>query len=791
MTTTKPSLPRGLEPRVLQNSSAERTRECGQNPKQGSLYHPGRWVVTALGTILLLAVSPRLTTVSAAATLSNPRHGLSVQVNETTGAYGIAVKVPAWTLGGNLAAPVKSVTVSRGGDAVGAYQQMTLKWQDGPTPVTGRIRLYEESAVVLFASEYGAAVEAPPAPFPCFTRLPADWYVFSHKLKEFAPPQFAANEICPPWLLFDEQANAVVVSPASHFMVASMLGDGRQKLASGFNPRLRNLPAGFTQQTLLAFSQGINRTWDLWGRSLLRLVGAKRPRQDADVVLKYLGYWTDNGAAYYYNYDPARGYAGTLQALVERYRAEQIPLHYLQLDSWWYSKSTTGADGRLGPAKKSEKLPEGEWNRYGGTLQYRAHPFLFPDGLDKFQQAVGLPLVTHSRWIDPVSPDHQRYTISGLAPVDPQGWDDTAAYLKASGIITYEQDWLDRIYTYSPAFSTNPATGEAFLDNMARACEEKGLTLQYCMPYACYFLQGCRYPNLTTIRTSTDRFGPSRWSDFLYTSRLASALGLWPWSDVYRSSERNNVLLSTLSGGPVGIGDAIGTETKTNLVRAVRADGVIVKPEAPIVPTDGSYLADARTLKAPLIASTFTEQGDLRTVYVFACVRPKMPGGEVRFAPAEFGLSGQVYVYDYFAGMGHRLEAGTPFSAPLAANRAAFYVVAPVGKSGIAFLGDRGKFVSNGRQRVCAFQDEPGTLSLKVLFAEAENSVILHGFAATPPKVSTRAGRVGAVRYEADTEHFEIEVSPDPAAPIDRATGDPVRQTTVVLKSQAKLQARR
>ena len=272
---------------------------------------------------------------------------------------------------------------------------------------------------------------------------------------------------------------------------------------------------------------------------------------------------------------------------------------------------------------------------------------------------------------------------------------------------------------------------------------------------------------------------------------MASALGLWPWSDVYCSTERNNVLLSTLSAGPVGIGDALGTETMTNLIRAVRADGVIVKPDVPIVPTDSSYIADARNLDAPLVAGTFTDQGALKTVYVFACVRPKMPAGEVRFAPSEFGLSGQVYIYNYFAGKAHRLDAGTPFSAPLAAKRTAYYVIAPEGKSGIAFLGDIGKFVSNGRQRIAAIQDEPGQLSLKVLFAQAENTVVLHGYAAALPKVTAQAGKVGALRYDADTQHFEVEISPDLAVPLDRATGDPLRQITVVLKSQPKLQARR
>ena len=62
-------------------------------------------------------------------------------------------------------------------------------------------------------------------------------------------------------------------------MVASMFGDGHSRVASGFNTNLRNLPPGFSQQTILAFGKGINRTWDLWGQSLNELRGRETPRQ--------------------------------------------------------------------------------------------------------------------------------------------------------------------------------------------------------------------------------------------------------------------------------------------------------------------------------------------------------------------------------------------------------------------------------------------------------------------------------------------------------------------------------
>jgi hypothetical protein len=743
------------------------------------IFESKRTARLAAAVLLVLGLTGRE---SAALSLTAPGSGLSVRLEPTNGLYEIASSTLAWTFAGNVPAPLANVAASRGSDGVGTYQQVSFEWQADKIPMTGRIRLYDEQALALFSQTCKTAAGTPPAAFPDFTKMPADLHVFSYGLKTFAPPQFAASEACTPWLLFDDRACAFIISPASHFMAACMLGDGRQQVASGFNPHLRNLPAGFTQETLVAFGQGINQTWDLWGRSLLELEQAKRPSNDADAVLKYLGYWTDNGADYYYNYDLDKGYAGTLQSLVKRYRQEQIPIRYLQLDSWWYSKTITNADGKPGSARKSDKLPEGEWNRYGGTLEYKAHPFLFPQGLEAFQQSIGLPLVTHARWVDPASPYHQRYKFSGVAAVDPQWWNDIAAYLKSSGVATYEQDWLDRIYRYSPAFSSNLDTGETFLDNMARACREQGITLQYCMPYPCYFLQGSRYANLTTIRASDDRFNPGHWNNFLYTSRLAASLGIWPWADVFKSSETANVLLATLSAGPVGIGDAMGTETMTNLLQAVRADGVIVKPDAPIVPLDRSYIADARHMPAPLIAGTCTRQGKIKTGYVFACNRSKTNSVEVRFAPDELGQTGPIYVYDYFAGAGRRLETNEIFSAPLSQGASAFYAVAPVGESGIAFLGDSEKFVGTGRQRIASLHDEPGKLTVNVVFAEKETAVTLHGFAAAKPKVQVESGRAGTVRYDDAAGHFSVEIKPSPKTPTDRSTGDPVRQVTVVFE---------
>ena len=85
------------------------------------------------------------------------------------------------------------------------------------------------------------------------------------------------------------------------------------------------------------------------------------------------------------------------------------------------------------------------------------------------------------------------------------------------------------------------------------------------------------------------------------------------------STETDNLLLSTLSAGMVGVGDPIGAESKTNLFQTVRADGMIVKPDVPIVPIDAMYAQDAQTLLTPMVASTYTDfGGGMKALYVFA-----------------------------------------------------------------------------------------------------------------------------------------------------------------------------
>lgn len=80
------------------------------------------------------------------------------------------------------------------------------------------------------------------------------------------------------------------------------------------------------------------------------------------MTINYLGYYTDNGACYYYHTEIGMDYEGTMVNV-----RDQIPLllHNLQLDSWWYYKG-------LGD----------------GVLEYTAMRYIFPDGLQALHRRL-------------------------------------------------------------------------------------------------------------------------------------------------------------------------------------------------------------------------------------------------------------------------------------------------------------------------------------------------------------------------------------------------------------------
>ncbi len=825
----------------------------------------------AIGVALAL-LTPAPSLLAATADYSTPAaaSGGSASLS-ADGRFTVDFTAPRYQFGGAVGHPVTDVKQHAGHDKTGTFTEIDFTYQ-ATGARSGSIRTYVGKPVALFSTTYGGANTEP---FPVLSTYPTLPYQQTYS-GCFGNSQFntTAGAADSPWLSFDHNAAGFMLSPASHFPVAHTWRTTNGALATGIDPAIASVPPGTTQQTLLVAGPGINNLYQTWGNALTNLQGKTRPPNDADVTLAKLGYWTDNGAAYYYKYDSARGYAGTLQAVKQDWNAQGIPMGYMQLDSWFYPKG-----------------PNAQWNDGAdGEYVYQAAPDLFANDLAGFRSSIGVPLITHARWIDPSSPYHSQYSMSGNVVTDPAYWNDRMGYLAGNGVDAYEQDWLcDRA---QPAY--NFTDRDAYLDGMANAAAAHGLTLQYCMPFPRDFLQESKYSNLTTTRVSNDRFERSKWDAALYTSQLAGAVGAWPWVDVFMSTETRDLLLANLSAGPVGVGDQIGSESKANLLQVARPDGVLVKPDVPLTPTDSTYVGDAAGEGPAMVAATHTDHGSVRDGYVYAYARnitlpkpdatyqaedatlsgaivntdhsgytgtgfadyqhasgdyvdwtvqapadgtytllfryanggsanrpldvavngdtataqPFAPTGswdqwldqpvvvtlhagantvratatgasggnidylgvsagvvkpgntqDATFTPASVGVAGASYVYNYFTGAGTVVPAGHAYTDAVDMD-GSYYVVAPINRSGIAFLGDAGKFVSLGAKRVTKLVETGSAVSASVSFAHGEGAITMHGYSAGPVAVHAATGSVSDLSYDAATRLFSFHVQP-------------------------------
>ena len=666
--------------------------------------------------------------------------GVSVMVG-TNGVYQVNFTSPKWVFLGDLSRAQVNRNIQTGIDRIGNYSEIAFNYTS-TVPHTASIRLYDTSPVIIF-NDTTLAAGINDLAFPQWVSYPQTSSHLTFGENAFAEYTFKNLHDDSPGIFFNTNHDTFILSAATNYMVASTVMKNTSSISCGINSAITQLPSGFTHRSILTAQNGIDQCYTTWGNALMALAGKTPPANDAAVELEKLGYWTDNGATYYYNINQPLGIQNTLIAIRDEYASKGVPLGYVQLDSWWYQKGSNAT-----------------WNSSGGIYLYEPDPTLFPTGLADFQQRLGLPLITHSRWIDASSPYRTNYTMSANVITDMRYWTNRMAYLKSCGVVTFEQDWLS--VNGTPAMSLTDG-GSAYLGNMQAAAAANGINLQYCMNQGRTFMQGSLYNNLMTVRDSYDRFNSNRWKAFLFGSRIVHALGVWPWCDVFMSSETRNLLLATLSCGPVGPGDALNAVDAANLKQSARSDGVIVKPDEPLVPTEDTYVNDALGLGQPFIATGFTDHTNSLALYVFAFGEDasKLSGS---FKPADFGIANNAYVYDYFAATGMVVSAGSTFNftttMPNDTNGGSYFIAVPIGSSGIAFLGDTNKFVTRGKKRIAEFTDT-GVLRATVAFAAGETNVTLSGYAPKNPYVLAAAGVTNGLTYDTTTHLFTLNVSPD------------------------------
>lgn len=390
------------------------------------------------------------------------------------------------------------------------------------------------------------------------------------------------------------QNDVMILSPFSQFMATS-LSQHENILQYGVMGSIPTIPANYNHSMILFYSpDGINNCIRQWGRTMQRAYNRNDRYRLSDITVNYLGYYTDGGAYYYYNTEGNLNYQETILSV---HRKLTLPFRYIQLDSWWYYKGLKG-----------------------GVSEWQSRPDIFPDGLPSlYRQVENTPFAAHNRYwaLDNIYSDTYAFLFDNATQMSlPVGndtfWIDLLSEASHTwGLIMYEQDWLHRqTSTFRPLY-TDIDLGRQWLLSMGEGAEQADITIQYCSAYPRHVLQALEIPRVTQARVSSDYTShvvrqETQW-DIGVTSMLADALGVAPFKDVFWSTSNEpgssyhptpmeplpdrEILIATLSTGPVGPGDAINYTNNERIMRCCRRDGLILKPDRPISMID-FFIAD-------------------------------------------------------------------------------------------------------------------------------------------------------------------------------------------------------
>ncbi|KAK7102304.1 hypothetical protein V1264_020541 [Littorina saxatilis] len=661
-----------------------------------------------------------------------------------------------------------SQSTTNGGDAYGFYTLYTFKYQAGQSKITASIRAYEALPFVYFSQSYDTGANRTKASssqqtisgFPSFLvqatktkQGPLGYLAYggihtADKAKSFGLFSKTGLHITDgldfgPMTLFDGSGDTLIISPASNFMAVSnwyqrQTSDGDTcTLSYGIMGGVDTVPAGFSVDFIVYYSsQGVNQAFAGWGEHLRTVYERTDTYVLDDLTINYLGYYTDNGAYYYYLSEPHKTYQDTIIDVKANADQIQIPYKYIQYDSWWYYK---GYDN--------------------GVKTWEARPDIFPNGFQFVFNKTGIPAVGHNRfWSNDTvyaTQNGGQYNFivessTGKAvPNDQRFWNDLMRNASAWGLLTYEQDWLNVEFDSVQALHTDVTMGDTWLTQMASAAVQNKMTVQYCMSESRHIMHALQTNVVTQTRASDDYHpGNQQWrigvsSIFAYAMRIAPFKdNFWSTSDQpgnpYKLSEPNtetHLIASVLSTGPVGPSDRIGYSNVSLIMRCCNADGLILKPSKPATAVDdqiyqtalGGYYNNGVFGE---VWTTYSEVGGLRFGIIFV---PDITG-EYFITPSKAGFNmtqNQLMVFE--AHDTTRKLAAFSDQAPLGiidcyTAHPCLYHVTPVLTQSpkVVLLGELAKVVPVSPQRVISI-DVTGN-DVKVSLKGVPNEVVAFTF---------------------------------------------------------------
>jgi hypothetical protein len=493
-----------------------------------------------------------------------------------------------------------------------------------------------------------------------------------------------------PMMLIAPDDRTLLIAPLSAFHEQVGAVDGGVRV--GWHGDLDSVPEGFTSELALWSAASPRDALREWGAELQQRYRTARAGRYDDDLGRRPSYWTDNGAAYWYKTEPGRTTTETLVDTVTDLRARSVPFSTVQLDSWWYPHQV------LRPFNTEEWVVPPT-----GLLRWEPRDDVVPEGIAALRKALGdPPLAAHCRHVSSLSPYLDTFDcwVDGerAHPKGPELYEQWLDQCVEWGIETFEHDWLIEAFLGVRGLREAPGRARDWQEGIDRAAGRRNITLQWCMPSPADICQTVTLANVTSIRTSGDHgylvSAGYLWAWFLYTNALAGALGLTPYKDVFHTrSEHAEVeaLLSALSTGPVGIGDALGEADAAIVRRCCRADGMLVKPDAPVAAVNAGFRKWA-TSRGQLLTGT-ARSGVVQYVVTLNCT-DRDASGHVTPEIAERSV-----VWDWRRQSAEVIEPGGGWDVALESLDWDYRVVAPI-VDGVAVIGDPALYCSMGDMRV-------------------------------------------------------------------------------------------
>ncbi|CAF2054431.1 unnamed protein product [Rotaria magnacalcarata] len=356
-----------------------------------------------------------------------------------------------------------------------------------------------------------------------------------------------------PLIIFDSteygQNDSIIISPLSEFMSTS-LSVNKHILEYGFIGSIKSIPRNSTNSLIIYYSSdGINHLMEQWGILMQKVFNR-----------------------------------------TNKYRLNDLTINYL--DSWWYYKG-------LGY----------------GVKQWIARPDIFPSELEGLNEKLNnFPLVAHNPYwsSDTIYLNKYNFVIDyfnlkSLPLSNDSFWIDLFNNsTKDFNLILYEQDWMNHQTIDFIPLCQSIDLGRQWLISMGYAANLFNINIQYSMNLPRHALQALEIDRVTQARVSDDYYihinrQIPQWNIGV-SSMLANAIGIAPFKDVFWSNQYQpgapykttahevlpdrEILISTLSTGPVAFGNGINYGDKERIMRCCRQDGLILKPTKPLTMID-------------------------------------------------------------------------------------------------------------------------------------------------------------------------------------------------------------